>query len=103
MRPQRFALTLAALSLLLGSLLARAPAARAAEACFAETGHCVRGAFLDYWLAHGGLAVNGYPLSDERQELLGDGRAYQVQYFERVRLERHPENPAPWDIKLRQF
>jgi len=26
-----------------------------------------------------------------------------VQYFERVRLEYHPENPVPYDIFLGQF
>ena len=63
--PRSRRLTLAALAALLAlaGLLVRAPRARAAEACFAETGHCVRGGFLDYWLAHGGLALNGYPLS----------------------------------------
>jgi hypothetical protein len=73
------------------------------EACFPETGRCIRGAFLQYWQAHGGLAINGYPLSDEFIEVLEDGKAYQVQYFERVRMEYHPENPVPWDIELGQF
>ena len=75
----------------------------APEACFAETGRCVRGPFLTYWQQHGGLAINGYPLSDEFVEVLEDGRAYQVQYFERVRLEYHPENAPPYDILLGQF
>jgi hypothetical protein len=75
----------------------------APQACFAETGHCMRGPFLAYWQAHGGLARNGYPLSDERIEVLEDGRAYQVQYFERVRLEYHPENDPPYDVLLGQF
>jgi polysaccharide biosynthesis protein PslG len=75
----------------------------AQQVCFPETGKCVRGPFLAYWQQHGGLAVNGYPLSDERIERLEDGRFYQVQYFERVRLEYHPENTAPYDILLGQF
>ena len=72
----RFTTMLGLLSLLLGGLLAGAPRPAAATevACFAETGHCVRGRFLDYWLAHGGLARNGFPLSEERRELLEDGR-----------------------------
>ncbi|HEX5505179.1 MAG TPA: hypothetical protein VFW96_21360 [Thermomicrobiales bacterium] len=91
-------------ALLLGGAAVRAPAGRAAdEACFPQTGQCVRGRFLAYWQAHGGLALNGYPLSDERQELLEDGKTYTVQYFERVRLEYHPENPPPWDVELGQF
>ncbi|HEX5504057.1 MAG TPA: kelch repeat-containing protein [Thermomicrobiales bacterium] len=73
------------------------------RACFAATGHCVSGRFLDYWLAHGGLARNGYPLGDARIETLEDGHAYQVQYFERVRMEYHPENAVPYDVLLGQF
>ncbi len=72
-------------------------------ACFAETGRCVSGRFLDYWVANGGLARNGYPLTDERRELLEDGNEYTVQYFERVRLEYHPENAPPYDVLLGQF
>ena len=56
--------------------------------CFAETGHCVSGPFLDYWLAHGGLAVNGLPLTDERAE------GFPVQYFERARFEFHYHHVA---------
>ena len=73
------------------------------RACFAETGQCVGGRFLEYWQANGGLARNGFPLSGERSEVLEDGNAYQVQYFERVRLEYHPENPPPFDVLLGQF
>jgi len=72
-------------------------------ACFAETGRCVSGRFLDYWVANGGLARNGYPLTDERRELLEDGNEYTVQYFERVRLEYHPENAPPYDVLLGQL
>jgi hypothetical protein len=71
--------------------------------CFAETGQCISGPFLAYWQAHGGLAINGYPISDEFSERLEDGKVYLVQYFERVRLEHHPENAPPNDILLGQF
>ena len=105
MRTPRLVNILALLGLLLGGLLAAAPGrvAAQAEACFQETGFCVRGQFLEYWLQNGGLARNGYPLGEERQELLEDGRTYTVQYFERVRLELHPENPPPYDVLLGQF
>ncbi len=51
------------LSILLG-LPATTAGARpgAAERCFSETGKCVSGRFLDYWNAHGRLAINGYLL-----------------------------------------
>lgn len=83
--------------------LAQPAPTRAATACFAETGFCVEGRFLAYWQANGGLARNGYPLSGERREVLEDGREYTVQYFERVRLEHHPENAAPFDVLLGLF
>jgi hypothetical protein len=74
------------------------------ERCFAvETGQCVRGRFLDYWNSHGGLAINGYPLSPEFNEVLEDGKPYVVQYFERTRLEYHPENAAAQEVLLGQF
>src|SRR5262249_453406 len=53
---------------------------------FPQTGHNLRGRFLAYWQAHGGLAIYGYPLSEEFQE-----GGYTVQYFERNRFEYHPE------------
>jgi hypothetical protein len=71
--------------------------------CFWQTGYCVHGRFLDYWRNHGNLAINGYPLSDEHVETLEDGHAYTVQYFERVRMEYHPENQPPYDVLLGQF
>ncbi|HEY8598479.1 MAG TPA: kelch repeat-containing protein, partial [Thermomicrobiales bacterium] len=71
--------------------------------CFAETGRCVQGRFLAYWQEHGGLALNGYPLSAPFAERLENGKVYVVQYFERVRLEYHPENNAPNDVLLGQF
>src|SRR5207253_4581608 len=49
------------------------------------------------------LARNGFPLSEERLELLEDGKEYTVQYFERVRMEHHPENPPPYDVLLGHF
>ncbi len=59
---------------------------------FPETGHSLGGAFRAYWRANGGLAVFGYPISEEFVEVNpADGRAYTVQYFERNRFEYHPE------------
>jgi N-acetylneuraminic acid mutarotase len=71
--------------------------------CQEETGHCLRGAFLTYWQQHGQLPINGYALSDPFPEQLEDGKVYLVQYFERVRMEAHPENAAPNDVLLGQF
>jgi hypothetical protein len=105
MRTPRPLTILALLALLLGGplLAPPRPAAAQAERCFAETNQCIQGRFLDYWQQHGGLAINGFPLSEERRELLEDGNEYTVQYFERVRLEYHPENAVPYDVLLGQF
>jgi len=71
---------------------------------FPQTGHWVGGTFLAYWKAHGGLAQQGYPLSEEFQEKSDlDGKTYTVQYFERAIFERHPENKAPFDVLLSQL
>jgi hypothetical protein len=60
---------------------------------FPQTGHTLRGPFLDYWNKYGGLAQFGYPLTEEFFEEVGpDHRQYRVQYFERNRFEHHPEN-----------
>jgi glucose/arabinose dehydrogenase len=69
------------------------PPGGAGDVCFAATGRCVRGIFYQYWQANGGLAQQGYPLSDEFDEVSPtNGRSYRVQYFERARFEYHPEN-----------
>ena len=74
------------------------------QRCFAETFLCTTGQFHDYWLASGGLARHGLPLTAERIERLDDGREYTVQYFERSRLEYHPESAdARYRIALGQF
>ncbi len=80
------------------------PAARLAGATYyAETGHNLRAGFREYWNKNGGLTTFGYPITEEIQEQLEDGRVYTVQYFERARMEYHPENKAPYDILLGQF
>lgn len=66
--------------------------------------YCISGRFLSYWQKHGGLMRFGLPLSGEGREQLEDGNAYIVQYFERARLELHPENAdTPYTILVGQF
>src|SRR5438132_1425943 len=69
---------------------------------FAPTGHTLRGDFRLYWHAHGGLFVNGYPISEGFQEKNPiDGKTYTVQYFQRERFEYHPENAGtPYEVEL---
>jgi hypothetical protein len=71
---------------------------------FPQTGKTVRGLFLQYWDTHGGLAQQGYPISDLFGEISDlDGKSYTVQYFERAVFEYHPENPAPFNVLLSQL
>jgi hypothetical protein len=56
-----------------------------------QTGHNLCGGFRDYWNKFGGLAVYGYPISEEFAERNpDDGQVYTVQYFERASFEWHP-------------
>ncbi|HKP53928.1 MAG TPA: kelch repeat-containing protein [Chloroflexia bacterium] len=71
---------------------------------FPETGMRLGGTFLDYWQRNGGLAQQGYPISNEFTEVSDlDGKPYRVQYFERAVFERHPENRLPYDMLLSQL
>ena len=68
---------------------------------FSQTGKSVREPFLGYWQTHGGLAQQGYPITEEMTEKSDtDGKYYRVQYFERAVFEYHPENPAPYNVLL---
>lgn len=68
---------------------------------FPETGKRVCGRFLAYWQEHGGLAQQGFPISNEFREVSEvDGKEYTVQYFERAQFELHPENAPPHDVLL---
>jgi hypothetical protein len=68
---------------------------------FAETGHNVSALFYAYWQAHGGLFVNGFPISEAFSETSPtDHKPYTVQYFQRERYEAHPENQPPYDVLL---
>lgn len=65
------------------------------EQYFRETGHTVRGEFFDYFTKHGELNVFGFPITEEFQL---NGRT--VQYFQKARMELHPENPAAQRVQL---
>jgi hypothetical protein len=52
-----------------------------------QTGHTLGGAFEWFWRSHGGLAIFGYPISEEFIE-----QGVLVQYFERARFEYRPEH-----------
>ncbi len=88
--------------------------ASGAAACeyAAPTSHNLCGEFRTYWHRYGldfgepgvsareSLALFGFPISEPFEERLEDGQIYTVQYFERVRMEIHPENPPAYRILL---
>ncbi len=69
------------------------------ERCFAETGHCISGRIRTFWEQNGGLAVFGLPISPQQPEAV-EGTPRQVQWFERGRLELHPQNAPPFDVLM---
>ena len=83
----------AALLFLLASCLPSSsrsqPAAHAAQEgrYYEQTGLTLAPQFLDFYDAHGGVPLFGYPVTPSRVE---DG--YLVQWTERQRLEYHPEH-----------
>ncbi|MEA2574990.1 MAG: hypothetical protein QOH93_2288 [Chloroflexia bacterium] len=71
---------------------------------FPQTGKTVCGRFLQYWNDNGGLAQQGYPITETFKEVSDlDGNNYTVQYFERAVFEYHPENKPPYDVLLSQL
>ncbi|MDI3339802.1 MAG: Ig-like domain-containing protein [Sphaerobacter sp.] len=63
---------------------------------FPQTQHNLCGGFLSYWERFGGLAVYGYPLTEEFVE-----NGVTTQYFERARFEWHPGSwPERFDVLL---
>ncbi len=62
---------------------------------FPVTGHVVAYAFLDYFREKGGVDIFGYP----RSELLYED-GYYVQYFQRARMEWHPEDAVGMQVRL---
>jgi hypothetical protein len=69
------------------------------QRCFAETSYCIGGRIRSFWEQNGGLAVFGLPITPQRAETI-EGQSIQVQWFERNRLELHPQNAAPFDVLL---
>ena len=60
---------------------------------FAVTGHSLCEPYLSYWRRQGGLERFGYPITQPIYETV-EQRKLAVQYFERRRMEIHPELPG---------
>src|SRR5262245_40853439 len=79
--------------------LVPAPIQAQEQACFPETGQCISGRIREFWEQNGGLPVFGFPITPQRAETTASG-TFQSQWFERTRLELHPENAPPYDVLL---
>jgi hypothetical protein len=93
---------LVALTFLFSALLLAAPQGASAQTdqrCFPETGQCISGRIREFWEQNGGLPVFGFPTTNQHEEQI-EGKPFQVQWFERNRLELHPENQRPYDVLL---
>jgi hypothetical protein len=88
-RGTQFAILLGLLSVELGYAtppVAPPAAAEDAQWYFRETGHTIGQPFRNFWRTRGGLALFGLPIGQPVQE-----NGMLVQYFERERMELHPE------------
>ncbi len=69
------------------------------RAASARPATAIAGRIREYWERNGGLPVFGFPITPLQQERV-EGQLVQVQWFERNRLELHPENARPYDVLL---
>ncbi|HKP54239.1 MAG TPA: serine hydrolase [Chloroflexia bacterium] len=68
---------------------------------FGETGQALEGIFYNYWANHGGERIFGYPLSPAIEMVNpSDGKTYLTQWFQRSRMELHPELPPGQRVVL---
>jgi|GEM_PF-2233769 len=88
-----------ALVLLAGMLPAGPARAQSGQFCFEATGLCISGRIREFWAQNDGLRVFGLPITPLQEEQI-EGRPVQVQWFERNRLELHPENARPYDVLI---
>lgn len=65
----------------------------------ADWSYPVSGCIREFWEQNGGLSVFGLPITPQRGETI-QGSCYAVQWFQRNRLEFHPENNRPFHVLL---
>jgi hypothetical protein len=93
----------AAVLLLLCTPTAAAPLFQQQPICFPNAGisDCIAPAFSAYWRGNGGLPVFGYPIGPLAPYAPpGSTATVDTQWTERNRLERHPENSAPYNVLI---
>ncbi len=70
---------------------------------FTETRHCLNASFQAFFYKQGGVRQFGLPISESFRETAAahPEKSYTVQYFERQRMELHPENGGtPYEVLL---
>lgn len=67
--------------------------------CFRQADYCIEGRIRTFWEQNGGLVVFGYPITMQHWARI-EGKRVQVQWFERNRLELHPESQPPYDVLI---
>ncbi len=70
------------------------------EVYFPQTGHTLRGDFLDHWRHYGGLPIFGYPLTEE---ITNSADGVTRQYFERAVFELNPAGEGAWAVLLQRL
>jgi hypothetical protein len=89
--------------ILVAGVLITPPATRGSTPaqCYDQTNECIAAEFQTYWDHNGGLDVFGYPITPARPEIdYTTRKIYLAQWFERNRLELHPENRPPYNVLL---
>lgn len=71
----------------------------ACQRYFHQTEHAASGKWLEWMEAHGGTESLGYPRTDVIADPMVGGQT--VQYFQRMVLEWHPENPPEYRVQRR--
>lgn len=64
-----------------------------------KTNYKIADEFLQFWEQGGGLDIFGYPISGPENEMI-QGKLTRVQFFERARLEYHPDDPNGDRVKV---
>ncbi|MCP4541763.1 MAG: hypothetical protein GY832_31925 [Chloroflexi bacterium] len=64
---------------------------------FEDVGHYVCDEFLQFFQEHGELEIFGYPLTEAFYD---PNLGLRVQYFQRARMEWHPNNPELYQVQL---
>jgi hypothetical protein len=69
---------------------------------YPETGHSLSGPFADYFNANGNLMQFGFPITEPYMGTnQTDNKQYVQQFFQRARMEWHPENKGtPFEVEL---